>query len=131
MSMKSLEDLERTFDRGLAGWESRIALEHAEKMGAKCIREIKRKTPLKTGNLRRRWCSHAAKGKKDVTIHLTNDADYAPHVNDGHRKVRGGKTVGYVEGHHMLEKGVASYKDHYLQDDLQGMVDDLRKAMKG
>lgn len=131
MSMKSLEDLERAFDRGLAEWESRIALEHAEKMGKKCVREIRRKTPWKTGNLRRRWGSHAEKGSNDVEIHLTNDADYAAHVNDGHRKVRGGKTAGYVEGHHMLEKGVASYKDHYLEDDLQGMADALRKAMKG
>lgn len=131
MSMKSLEDLERAFDRGLAEWEGRIALEHAEKMGAKCIREVKRKTKVKTGNLRRRWSSRAEKGKNDVKIHLENDADYAAYVNDGHRNVIGGKTVGYVEGHHMLERGVASYQDHYLQDDLQGMVDDLGKAMKG
>ena len=131
MSMKSLEDLERAFDRGLAKWEGKIALEHAEKMGKKCVREIKRKTPVDTGNLRRRWDSHAEIGSKDVEIHLINDADYAAHVNDGHRKVRGGKTIGYVDGHHMLEKGVASYKDHYLQDDLQSMVADLGKAMKG
>ncbi len=131
MSMKSLEDLERAFNRGLAEWEGRIALDHAEKMGTKCVREVKRKTKVKTGNLRRRWSSHAQKGKDDIKIHLENDADYVAYVNDGHRKVRGGKTVGYVEGHHMLERGVASYKDHYLQDDLQGMVDDLGKAMRG
>lgn len=131
MSMKSVEDLERAFDRGLAEWEKRIALEHAEKIGKKCVREIKRKTPIKTGNLRRRWDSHAEKCSNDVEIYLTNDADYAAYVNDGHRKVQGGRTTGFVEGHHMLEKGVASYKDHYLQEDLQGMVDDLGKAMKG
>lgn len=103
MSMKSLEDLERAFDRGLAGWQGKIVLEHAEKTGKKCVREIKRKTPWKTGNLRRRWYSHAEKGKDDIKIHLDNDADYAAYVNDGHRKVQGGKTVGYVEGHHMLD----------------------------
>ncbi|MCM1192712.1 MAG: HK97 gp10 family phage protein [Acetatifactor muris] len=131
MSMKSLEDLERAFARGLSEWESRTALEHAEKIGKKCIREIKRKTPHITGNLRRRWDSHAEKGNSDIKIHLTNDADYAAPVNDGHRIVRGGRTVGYKEGHHMLEKGTASYQEHYLKDDLQNMADGLGKAMKG
>lgn len=131
MSMKSLEDLERAFERGLVRWESEIVVGNAKVMGTKAVREIKRKTPLKTGNLRRRWDSRVAQGENDVSIYLTNDADYAPHVNDGHRIVAGGKTVGYKEGHHMLEKGIASYQDNYMQEDLQKMVDDLGKAMRG
>lgn len=131
MSMKSIEDLERTFNRGITVWEGEILSESAEKMGAKCVREIKRNTKVVTGNLRRRWSNHAETGKNDIKIHLTNDADYASYVNDGHRIVKGGETAGYFEGHHMLEKGVAAYKDHYLKDDLQGMVDKLGKAMKG
>ena len=31
MSMKSLEDLERAFDRGLNAWESEIVAAHAKK----------------------------------------------------------------------------------------------------
>ena len=108
--MKSLEDLEKAFDRGLEAWESDIALKDARKMGQKCVRE---------------------QGGNDIQIHLENDAEYAPYVNDGHRIVRGEKTVGYAEGWHMLEKGVASYTDNYLHDDLQGMVDDIGRAMKG
>ena len=49
--MKSLEDLEKAFDRGLEAWESDIALKDARKMGQKCVREIKRETPIDTGNL--------------------------------------------------------------------------------
>ena len=131
MSMKSIEDLERAFDRGITAWEGEILSESAEKMGDKCVREIKRNTKVVSGNLRRRWRSHAETGKNDIKIHLENDADYASYVNDGHRILRGGETAGYFEGYHMLEKGVAAYKDHYLKDDLQAMVDKLGEAMKG
>lgn len=129
--MKSLEDLERAFDRGLNAWESSIAEKNAKKMGQKCVREIKRLTPVNTGNLRRRWCYEVKKQDGDLQIIIENDADYAPLVNNGHRIVRGGKTSGFKEGRHMLEEGIAVYQEHYMKDDLQGMADDLSKAMKG
>ncbi|MCX4273958.1 MAG: HK97 gp10 family phage protein [Acetatifactor sp.] len=131
MSMKSLEDLERAFDRGLNAWEQEIVAEHAEKMGQKIVREVKRETKVVTGNLRRRWDSRAEKRSDGADIILENDAEYAAPVNDGHRIVRGGKTVGMVEGRHMLEKGIANYQNVYLKDDLQGMVDELGKRMRG
>lgn len=131
MSMKSIEDLEKAFDRGLDAWESAIAEKRAMQMGQKCVREIKRNTPHITGNLKRRWRSRTEQQKGDIKIILENDAEYAPHVNNGHRIVRGGKTVGYKEGRHMLETGIAAYQDNYMRDDLQGMADDLGKAMRG
>lgn len=131
MSMKSLEDLERAFDQGLNAWEQEIVAEHAEKMGQKIVREVKRETKVVTGNLRRRWDSRAEKRSDGADIILENDAEYAAPVNDGHRIVRGGKTVGMVEGRHMLEKGIANYQNVYLKDDLQGMVDELGKRMRG
>lgn len=131
MSMKSLEDLERAFERGLNAWESEIVARHAEKMGQKAVREVKRETKVVTGNLRRRWDSRVEKKDGGVDIIIENDAEYAEPVNNGHRVVRGGKTVGYAEGRHMLEKGIAAYKNVYMKDDLQGMVDDLGKKMRG
>ncbi len=131
MSMKSLEDLERAFDRGLNAWESEIVARHAEKMGQKIVREVKRETKVVTGNLRRRWDSRVEKRSGGADIILENDAEYAAPVNDGHRIVRGGKTVGMAAGRHMLEKGIANYQNVYLKDDLQGMVDDLGKKMGG
>lgn len=131
MSMKSLEDLERAFERGLNAWESEIAAKHAEKMGQKVVREVKRETTVVTGNLRRRWDSRVEKKDGGVDIIIENDAEYAAWVNDGHRIKRGGKTVGQAEGRHMLEKGIAAYKNTYMKDDLQGMVDDLGKKMRG
>ncbi len=131
MSMKSLEDLERAFDRGLNSWESGIVVEHAEKMGKKIVREVKRETKVVTGNLRRRWDERVEARSNGADIIVENDAEYAAPVNDGHRVVRGGRTVGFVEGRHMLEKGIANYQNVYLKDDLQGMVDDLGKKMRG
>ena len=131
MSMRSLEDLERAFDRGLDAWESGIVAEHAEKMGKKIVREVKRETKVVTGNLRRRWDSRVEARSDGADIIIENDAEYAEPVNNGHRVVRGGRTVGYAEGRHMLEKGIAAYQNVYLKDDLQGMVDDLGKKMRG
>lgn len=131
MSMNDLEALERIFDRGLNAWEGAIAEKHAMQMGQKCVREIKRNTPHISGNLKRRWRSRTQTDSGDIRIHLENDAEYAPYVNNGHRVVRGGRTAGYKEGRHMLEKGIAAYQETYMQDDLEKMVDDLRKAMKG
>lgn len=129
--MKSLEDLERAFERGLNTWESSIVEKKAKQMGAKCVREVKRLTPIISGTLRRRWRNEVKKQDGDLQIIIENDADYAPFVNNGHRIVRGGKTVGFKEGKHMLEEGIIAYQDHYMKDDLQEMVDNLHKAMKG
>lgn len=131
MSMKSLEDLEMAFDRGLNAWEQDIVEAHAKKMAAKVVGEVKRETKVQTGNLRRRWDGRAEKRSDGADIIITNDADYAAAVNDGHRIVSHGKTVGYKEGRHMLETGIANYQNTYLKDDLQGMVDDLGKKMRG
>lgn len=131
MSMKSLEDLERAFDRGLNTWEQDIVVSHAEKMAQKVVREVKRETKVRTGNLRRRWDSRVEKKSDGADIILTNDADYAAPVNNGHRIVSHGRTIGYKEGRHMLETGIAAYQNVYMKDDLQAMVDDLGKKMRG
>lgn len=131
MNMKSLEDLERAFDRGLNAWESGNVLKQANRMGQKVVRCIKRKTPVDTGNLRRRWTSDAEKQGNDIVITVSNDADYAAPVNDGHRIVSHGKTVGKQDGHHMLEKGIDEYKNTYLSEDLDTMVEALNQKMKG
>ena len=131
MSMKSLEELERAFERGMQAWEQDVVLPKAHQMRQKIIREVKRETPVDTGNLRRRWSGRTKARKGDITITVSNDAEYAAAVNDGHRIVAGGKTVGKKDGHHMLEKGIAAYKNQYLQEDLADMADRLGKAMRG
>lgn len=131
MAMKSLEDLERAFERGLNAWEQEIVKKQAQKMGQKLVKSVRSKTPVITGNLRRRWTSEVNAGKGDTSIGLLNDAEYAASVNNGHRLVSHGKTIGKIDGKHMLEKGIEEYKSRYLKDDLDEMVKELNAKMKG
>lgn len=60
------------------------------------------------GFLRKSWHSpRIVKTSKSVTKELMNSADYASYVNDGHRVVVKGVTVGFVKGRHMLEKAIS------------------------
>ena len=128
--MRPLEELEDAFDRGLTAWEAEIVKKRAHIMGMKIIREIKRLTPHITGNLKRRWFFKVEELDGELVIRVSNDAEYAAPVNDGHRIVRGGKTVGKTAGKHMLEKGIQTYKDTYMQGDVEAMREDLKGAIK-
>lgn len=128
--MRTLEDLEIAMESGLRAWESVIVERHAARMGQKIVREVKRKTPVDSGNLRRRFFSGVQQKKREINIVVSNDAEYAAPVNNGHRVVRGGRTVGKVSGAHMLEKGIMTYQSSYLAEDVQAMLDDLRGALR-
>ncbi len=128
--MRSLEDLEIAFESGLTAWETEIARKRAAAMGMKIIREIKRLTPHITGNLKRRWFFRVEVRDGELVIWVSNDAEYAAPVNYGHRIARGGKTVGKTQGKMMLEKGIQAYKDTYMQQDVEAMLNDLKGAMK-
>lgn len=128
--MRSLEDLEMIFDTGLNAWETEIVRKRAAAMGMKIIREVKRLTPHITGNLKRRWFFRVEVRDGEVVIWVSNDAEYAAPVNYGHRIVRGGKTVGKTQGKMMLEKGIQTYQDTYMQQDVEAMFEDLKGAMK-
>ncbi|WP_291650029.1 HK97 gp10 family phage protein [Clostridium sp.] len=60
------------------------------------------------GFLRRLWkATRINKSKKGVSKTIYNNADYAAHVNYGHRVVNKlGETVGWVKGKFMLEKAI-------------------------
>ncbi len=47
--MRSLEDLERAFERGLNAWESGKVLTVAGRIGQKCVREVKRENASHNG----------------------------------------------------------------------------------
>lgn len=129
--MKSLEDLEKAFEKGLTEWESRIVVKHARIMGNRIVGEIKKLTPVSPsgGNLRRRWFFKANQQTGDFIIWVYNDADYAPHVNYGHRIVRAKKTVGKVKGRFMLERGIETYQEKYLKEDVEAMLSELSEAI--
>lgn len=74
-----------------------------QELGDILLRDVKRKTPVDTGHLRRNW--YLSKVEKhgewyDVTVY--NNVEYAPYVENGHRIVVKGVTVGFVDGVYML-----------------------------
>lgn len=128
--MKSLEDLENAFERGITAWEKEIVDKQAGQMGQKVVREVKQITPVISGNLRRRWFCKVEYKDNQIILRIYNDAEYAEAVNNGHRLVRNGKTVGKVNGRQMLEKGIAEYQNSYMKKDVEAMLKELRKAMQ-
>lgn len=63
-------------------------------------------TPSDTGHLRRMWFKLSARRVGNgVESRYFNNVYYGLYVNNGHRVVSHGKTVGYVEGVRMLEQG--------------------------
>lgn len=128
--MRSLEDLDDAFESGLRVWEEEIVRKRANVIAMKIIREIKRLTPHISGNLKRRWFFKIEERDGELVIWISNDAEYAAPVNYGHRIVRGGKTVGKVQGRFMLEEGIQTYQDTYMEQDVLDMLDDLKEAMK-
>lgn len=78
------------------------------KVGNKTVRRLKENTPVDTGFMRRSWKANPAVQHRNKTEKvIANTADYASFVNDGHRIVRNGVTVGFVEGHFMLERALS------------------------
>lgn len=132
--MRSLEDLEAMFAVGMASWQKAIVMRHARIIGLKLVREAKRLTPVgkdtpAPGNLRRHWFFRVEE-TGDIRIWVLNDAEYAAYVNNGHRIVRGGHTVGFVQGKHMLEKAVDAYREKHMKQDVEAMLEELRRAMR-
>lgn len=69
-------------------------------------------TPVKSGQLRRSWQrSNAKKWHGAYVAEIYNNVRYAPWVENGHRIVRNGKTVGFCEGKHMLRNAMQAAKE--------------------
>ena len=67
---------------------------------------VKNITPIDTGHMRKSWRkSPTVQSSKGVSTSITNNADYAMYVNDGHRIVnKKGETVGFIKGRYLIEK---------------------------
>jgi hypothetical protein len=60
-------------------------------------------TPVDTGDLRNNWKYDVIKKGDTYIIVIYNQLEYASFVENGHRIVIAGKTVGWVEGRFMLK----------------------------
>lgn len=85
-------------------WEGLKALQ-----GAQLLNRSRVITPVKSGELR-------LSANFDGVDTFGYTKEYAPHVEYGHRVVRGGRQVGYAEGRHFLEENVRIQEPIYTQD---------------
>lgn len=108
-------------------------------LALKLVKSVKLKTPVGKypksshkigGTLRRGWKAKGFKIPNGYEATVFNDIAYAPYVEYGHRIVYRGKTVGFVEGRHMLEKSIGEIvkiTDSYLK---KKILETIREAMK-
>ncbi|MGM7683542.1 HK97 gp10 family phage protein [Cytobacillus sp. Hm23] len=80
-----------------------IHLKVAKRIAQLAVRKVKKMTPVDNGDLRNNWKYHVFKKGDSYFIHLYNQLQYASFVENGHRIVVAGKTVGWVEGKFMLK----------------------------
>jgi hypothetical protein len=102
------QDFVATFENAAKGEAVARAIETALSTTGKAgISKVKRLTPVDTGNLRRTWqVSNIKRNGKSFTIEFSNNTEYAPYIEYGHRVVIHGKTVGFRPGKFMLRKTV-------------------------
>lgn len=93
----------------------------AKELTARLLRKVKKRTPVKTGTLRRGWTTgNTYNGDSYVVVMVNNNTYYASYVENGHRK-RNKK--GWVHGRKMLALSVEE-----LQKDSQAIIE--RKVQK-
>lgn len=80
-----------------------IHLKVANRIALLAIRKVKKMTPVDTGDLRNNWKHHVVKRGDMYIIVIYNQLEYASFVENGHRIVVAGQTVGWVEGKFMLK----------------------------
>lgn len=109
------------YQKKLAGFEfediiRRIALEF--------IRKVKKNTPVDTGNLRRNWqVGDVISDGKFYDVEISNEVFYAEYVELGHRLLRNGLTIKWVNGRFMLR-----LSERQIMEALPDIVD---RALRG
>jgi len=122
----SLDKLMKSFTAGAnAATQGKIYKRALTYLGNTATGYAKMLTPVKTGTMRRAWKLKV----EDKKAQLSNPTEYAVYVNDGHRIVRGGKTVGYVSPQHMLEKALDQAEARNMRLAQMMVLEDLKKEM--
>lgn len=72
-------------------------------MANRLIAETKKRTPVITGDLRRAWKLGDIIGSgTNISVEIKNGMEYATEVEYGHRLVKNGMEIGWVDGRFML-----------------------------
>lgn len=85
----------------------KIHLKVANRIALLAIRKVKKMSPVDTGDLRQNWKHNVIKRGDSYTIVIYNQLEYSSFVENGHRLVVAGRTVGWAEGRFMLKLTMA------------------------
>ena len=110
----------------------RFTREVLQELGNMLLASTKQRTPVDTGQLRRTWFITSVRQRGDMfEIEIYNNTEYAPWVENGHRVVVHGQTVGWCEGFFMLRLSVMEIER--LAPEVIGKRSDefLKKLMEG
>ena len=122
-----MSNTEYKFD-GLDEWEKRLVQaiesqypaefrEMVIKLARELQKEVKEKTPVKTGHLKNEWHVGSIEQRgNEYYIEVYNNVEYVEPVEYGHR-TRGGK--GFVKGAQMMELSIQEVQKHlpgYLRE---------------
>ncbi len=104
-----LREMAERFHAAEAAHKSeQMSREVLQELGNMLLRSTKRATPVDTGHLKRNWFISNVRQRGDIfEIEIYNNVAYAPWVENGHRIVRNGHTVGFAEGRYMLRISIA------------------------
>ena len=95
---KQLQEKLKKFDKLDA---NKICENTAKELGQSLYKKVKKKTPVKTGNLKDNWQAKAQAISNGYQVDIYNSVEYAPYVEFGHRTLTH-NGVKWTPGRHML-----------------------------
>ena len=119
MEIQGLDEFTKTLNNASNNFDMK-AEKAVGRVANRLIRDVKLKTPVDTGVLRRSW--HVKMPQK-LTRVIYNNCRYVSYVEYGHR-TRGGKS--FIDGVYMLEKSVKEIESE-LDKEFSIMIDNLFK----
>ena len=117
--------------RALKGFSNGLydaQMRYGKNQVSKFLSLVKPRTPVDTGNLRNNWETNLLQRSDGLYLHIKNDADYATHVEYGHRVVSHGKDSGYVEGRYMMTRSLVDMELTAEQDYMREIDNLLRRC---
>jgi Bacteriophage protein of unknown function (DUF646). len=105
--------------------QEQFLLKMTNKLTARAQAKTKKRTPVRTGDLRRNWYQQKARKLGRIFIgKIFNPMDYASYVNYGHRTRN---NEGWVEGQHMMDKSLKE-----VENDMVKIIQpELEKLLNG
>ena len=129
---REIQNFFKNFAKNANRNDVKLILEkHLTKVGNIVRDETKARTPVKSGDLRRGWKkTNVSFNGQEASIEIYNNIEYAGFMEEGHRIVRGGKTVGYVEGRKMLATAIHD-AEALIEQAAQDAIDEITEKLLG